>query len=225
MGEAREAAFHIEDVLDEYILYVAQHRHQHGFVAFLHKIGCLLKKLKPHRDIAIKIQDIKTPVSKIKERKERYSINSSEQGSCGGATTATWHDPQVGSLFIEEGEVVDIESTRDELVSWLLGGATRRSVISVVGMGGIGKTTLAKKVYENDSVKGNFDCRVWITVSQSYNIQKILMAMTKQVHQAKKIGSRKIDMMDEITLIRQLRQYFEQKKYVVVFDDVWKLQF
>jgi disease resistance protein RPM1 len=223
--QVREAAFHIEDVLDEYILHVAQHRHEDGFVAFLHKIGCLLKKLKPNHDIAIKIQDIKTSVRKIKERRERYSINSLEQGSCGGATNATWHDPRVGSLFIEEGEVVGIESTRDELVSWLLGGATRRSMISVVGMGRIGKTTLAKKVYKNDSVKGNFDCRVWITVSQSYNIKKILMAMTKQIHQAKKLAPGEIDMMEEITLISQLRQYFEQKKYVVVFDDVWKLQF
>jgi len=130
---------------------------------------------------------------------------------------AAWHDPRVGSLFIEEGEVVGIESTRDELVSWLVGRTTRRSVISVVGMGGIGKTTLAKKVYENDSVKGHFDCRVWITVSQSYNMQKILMAMTKQIQQAKKFAPGEIDMMDEITLISKLRQYFQQKKYVVVF--------
>ncbi|KAE8056464.1 hypothetical protein FH972_013236 [Carpinus fangiana] len=41
--QVRESAFHIEDVLDEYILRVAQHRQRHGFVAFLHKIGCLLK--------------------------------------------------------------------------------------------------------------------------------------------------------------------------------------
>jgi disease resistance protein RPM1 len=65
---------------------------------------------------------------------------------------------------------VGIESTRDELVSWLMGGACKRSVISVVGMGGIGKTTLTKKVYENESVKGHFDCHVSITVSQSYNM-------------------------------------------------------
>jgi disease resistance protein RPM1 len=72
--QVREAAFHIEDVIDEYILHVAQHRHQHGFVAFLHKIGCLLKQLKPHHNIAIKIQDIKTSVRKINERSERCSI-------------------------------------------------------------------------------------------------------------------------------------------------------
>jgi disease resistance protein RPM1 len=128
--QVREATFHIEDVLDEYILHVAQHSHQHGFfVAFLHKIGCLLKKLKPHHDIAIKIKDIKTTIRKIKERKERYSINSLEQRSCGGATNATWHDPRMGSLFIEEGEVVGIESTRGELVSWLLGNIHPKYII------------------------------------------------------------------------------------------------
>ena len=163
--QVREAAYHIEDVIDEYILHIAQHRHEKGFVAFLHKIGSLLKNLKPHHEIAAKIQDIKILVRDIKERSERYGFNSSEQGSRTSATDATWHDPRVGSLFIEDGEVVGIESTRDELISWLVGGPSRRSVISVVGMGGIGKTTLAKKVYENDSVKGHFDCRVWITVS------------------------------------------------------------
>jgi disease resistance protein RPM1 len=47
----------------------------------------------------------------------------------------------------------------------MVGGASKRFVISMVGMGGIGKTTLANKVYEDELVKGHFDCRVWITVS------------------------------------------------------------
>jgi disease resistance protein RPM1 len=223
--QVREAAYHIEDVIDEYVLHIAQQRHEEGFAAFLHKIGSLLKKLKPNHEIATKIQDIKILVREIKERSERYRFNSSEQSSRSGATNVTWHDPRVGSLFIEDDEVVGIESTRDEFISWLVGRASRRSVISVVGMGGIGKTTLAKKVYENDSVKGHFDCRVWITVSQSYNMQKILMTMTKQVYQAKERAQGEIYLMEETMLISQLREYLHQKKYVVVLDDVWKTEF
>jgi disease resistance protein RPM1 len=124
-----------------------------------------LKKLKPRHGITTKIQDIKISVREIRERSERYGFSSLEQGSSSNAINVTWHDPQVGSLFIEKDEVVGIESTRDELVSWLVGGASKRSMISVVGMGGIGKTTLTKKVYKNESVNGHFDCRIWIIVS------------------------------------------------------------
>ncbi|XP_059440264.1 disease resistance protein RPM1-like [Corylus avellana] len=223
--QVREAAYHIEDVIDEYVLQVAQHRHQQSLIGFLHKIGHILTKLKPRHDIATKIHDIKISIREIKERSERYGFRFVEQGSSSIESNVTWHDPRVGSLFIEEVEVVGIESTRDEFVSWLVGEASKRSVMSVVGMGGIGKTTLAKKVYENELVKGHFDCHVWITVSQSYNVQKILMSMMKQVYHENEMTPWKIDMIDEITLISQLRKYLQQKRYVVVFDDVWKTEF
>jgi len=223
--QVREIAYHIEDVIDEHVLHEAQRLHQQSFIAFLHKIGHLLKKIKPHHDIATKIQDIKISVREIKERRERYGFSSSDRGSSSRATNVTWHDPRVGSLFIEEDEVVGIESTRDELISWLVGGVSKRSVISVVGMGGIGKTTLTKKVYENESVKEHFDCSVWITVSQSYNVSKILMSMIKQIYQAKETVPEQVDMTDQITLISQLRKCLQQKRYVVVFDDVWKTEF
>ncbi|KAG6696246.1 hypothetical protein I3842_09G138500 [Carya illinoinensis] len=225
--QVREVAFHIEDVIDEYILHVAQHRHQHSFASFLHKIGRVLTKLKPCHEIATKIRHIKISIREIRERSERYGFTSTQQGSGSGTTNAvTWHDSRVGSLFTEEGEVVGIESTRNELVSWLIRGEVRRLVISMVGMGGIGKTTLAKKLYETESVEAHFDCRVWITVSQSYNLQKILKAMTKQIYQAKETTvPMELNKMDEITLISQLRHYLLQKSYVVVFDDVWNTEF
>jgi disease resistance protein RPM1 len=51
------------------------------------------------------------------------------------------------------------------------------------------------------------------------------LAMTKQIYQAKEIAPGQIDMTNEITLISQLRKCLQQKRYVVVFDDVWKTEF
>ena len=207
MKQVREVAYHIEYVIDEYVLHVAKRRHQQSFSTFLYEISCSLKKLKPCHGIATKIQDIKILVREIKERSERFGFRSPEQGSSSSARNVTWHDPQVGSLFVEEDEVVGIESTKDKLISWLVGGVSKRSMISVVGMGGVGMTTLAKIVYKNELVKGHFDCYVWITVSQSYNIQKLLMSMTKQVYSDQEMAPGQIDMTNEITLISLLRKY------------------
>jgi disease resistance protein RPM1 len=204
--QVREVAYHIEDIIDEYVLHMAQHCHQQSLIGFLHKIGHIFKKLKPRHDTATKIHDIKISICEIKERSERYGFRFVEQGSSSNESNVTWHGPRVGSLFTKEDEVVGIEYTRDELVSWLVEEAFKRFVISIVGMGGIGKTTLATKVYENELVERHFDYRVWITVSQSYNVQKILMSMIKKVYCENEMAPRLIHMIDDITLISQLRK-------------------
>ncbi|XP_059454970.1 disease resistance protein RPM1-like [Corylus avellana] len=82
-------------------------------------------------------------------------------------------------------------------------------------MGEIDKTTLVRKVYENESVKRHFDYHVWITVSLSYNVQKILMSMANQIYHEEIIVLGQIDMTDEITLISQLKKCLQQKRIII----------
>ncbi|KAB2598563.1 disease resistance protein RPM1-like [Pyrus ussuriensis x Pyrus communis] len=228
--QVREAAFYIEDVIDEYLLRVTRHHQDCGFVRFVHKVIWFLKKMKPQDEIASKIQGMRALVSEIKARHERYGLSSiDQQGQSSGEIVDSWHDPRVASLFIEEAEVVGVESARDELISWLVGKASRgeyREVISVVGMGGLGKTTLAKKVYDNQKVIEHFDCHAWITVSQTYKVEDLLRQMVMQFYKARKEYTPEgIDTMEKESLIRKSRELLQQKRYVVVFDDVWKVDF
>ena len=102
----------------------------------------------------------------LREMAVRYRFDTIEQGELSnGAIHDTWHDPRVASLFIEEVEVVGIEYHRDKLINWLVERPSSHTVISVVGIGGVGKTTLVKKVCDNENVVEHFDCSVWITVS------------------------------------------------------------
>ncbi|MCI16343.1 NBS-containing resistance-like protein, partial [Trifolium medium] len=171
--QVREVAFRIEDIIDDYLIQVGQKSPDSGCVALV----CKIKTMIPRRRIVSEIQDIKSSVREIKERSERYGFQRSlEQGSSNsrGSWNAKWHDPRVAALYIEEGEVVGYEIQRERLIDWLIKGRDERTVVSVVGMGGQGKTTLAKKVFDSKNVIGHFDCRVWITVSQSYNVEGLL---------------------------------------------------
>ena len=222
--QVREEAYHIEDVIDKYILlFVKQGLRQRQQFYFLKKIFHITTNLKAQHVIAFEIQGIKKILDDIKKSVERYGFNAIEQStSSNDAINDTWHDPRMASLFIEEVEVVGIKSHRDKLINWLIEGPSNRMVFSVVGLGGLGKTTLVKKVYDNDKVAPHFDCRAWITVSQSYKMEELLRDTIKQFYKARKgFAPREIDIMKVPSLIEELRTYLREQRYLVIFDDIW----
>ncbi|KAK7322560.1 hypothetical protein VNO77_25946 [Canavalia gladiata] len=226
--QLRELSFRIEDVIDEYIMDVAHHHHPRC-ISTLHNIAHQIKTLMPRHRVAAQIQEIKLSISEVKERSERYNFESSlEQGSTNlqRIKDVKWRNPHLASLFIEEDEVIGFENQRDQVVGWLVNGARDRSVVSVVGMGGLGKTTLAKKVFDNQQVKVHFDCHAFVIVSQSYTLEALLIDMMKQFSkETKEPLPQGINTTDKMSLITIVRHYLQHKRYVIFFDDVWNVDF
>ncbi|XP_024018744.1 disease resistance protein RPM1 [Morus notabilis] len=222
----REKAFQLEDVIDEYTYLMAQQQrpHKHRFIGFLRKSAFLVVKLKPRHDIASKIQKIKRRIRDINVNSATYGFNATLEGSTTTARSNTWYDPRQDSCFLEETEVVGVQSTRDELIAMVENESPQRKVISLVGMGGLGKTTLAHQVYIR--VKGGFDCHAWIEVSQTYNKVELLQNLLRKFYEAREEPvPERIDVMDQITLTTKIRDYLRGKRYFVVFDDVWNSTF
>ncbi|MCD7472534.1 hypothetical protein HAX54_013792 [Datura stramonium] len=86
-------------------------------------------------------------------------------------------------------------------------------VISIVGMAGLGKTSLACKVYNNCSITIHFDVRVWCTVSQTYNKRNLLLGILRQI-----MGDKSDNVDDPV--VTCCGKHLMGRRYLVVLDDM-----
>ncbi|XP_074374324.1 putative late blight resistance protein homolog R1A-10 [Apium graveolens] len=111
--------------------------------------------------------------------------------------------------------VVGFDDDARTLVEKLMGGKKQLQIISVVGMAGLGKTTLVKKVFDEPSIVYHFHVRAWTTVTQEPNKSDVLSGILKSGFDA---GNENCSDMD---LSVTLRQRLSGQRYLVVMDDIW----
>ncbi|ONH89676.1 hypothetical protein PRUPE_8G008900 [Prunus persica] len=217
VASVRDLAYDVEDIIDEFM---------GRFASCLHKAIHIPKKLWYRRQIGKKLQKITKTIKDITERNQRYDIDPLEGTS--SDDIKKWVKNQAeSSLFIKEDELVGIEDKKQILMGWLMNGEQQQAVISVVGMGGSGKTTLVAKTFPSESVKRHFSCYAWITASQSYVIEDLFRSLIKEVHQATKEevpAAADLNSMSYRELLHILVTYLESRRYLVVLDDVWDIK-
>ncbi|XVF52077.1 hypothetical protein PTKIN_Ptkin04bG0235900 [Pterospermum kingtungense] len=222
--QIRDVAHDMEDILDEYMLLLPHNHGDQGVSAFLHKMSCCVRNMKARCRVASNIHGINSRIRGIREgyRRLRQKFCPDEGSSSNGVGNA-WQDGRGDALLLDETDVVGIDESKKKLVKWLVDGGDGRKVISLSGMGGLGKTTLAKQVYEDAEVKKHFPVHAWITVSQS-KLEVLLKDMVQQLSRVISIPVPEgVDSMSSYQLKTIIKTWLRKRRYLIILDDVWRV--
>ncbi|EEC78864.1 hypothetical protein OsI_19218 [Oryza sativa Indica Group] len=177
-NQIRELSYDIEDCIDDFIHQMdggSSRVHKGFFQKSIHK----LRTLGARNEIADQILKLKARVDDASERQKRYNFN----GTISSSIDVVPLDPRLPALFAEADALVGSDEPAEELINWLTKGGekleSRLSVVSVVGLGGLGKTTLARQVY--NKIGGQFDCQAFVSISQKPDMRKIFQKMLNDI--------------------------------------------
>ncbi|WCJ32738.1 Disease resistance protein RPM1 [Euphorbia peplus] len=214
VANVTDLMYDVDDIIDQFMYHTMKRQASHKVSR---SIG-FAKILWEKHQTASRLQTIKAMIRTIPERNQRYGVDR----IVGSSSSCSSYNRMVhgeSSLFIEDDELVGIEDERELLVGLLTNGEQRRGTISVVGMGGSGKTTLVAKAYSCQNSKHHFDCYAWLTVSGNYVIEDLFRSLIKEFYKENvPVG---LSSMNYRQLVEMLVDYLESKSYLVVLDDVW----
>ncbi|XP_051182634.1 disease resistance protein RGA5-like [Lolium perenne] len=204
--QVREMSYDIEDCIDDFMHDLEV---KGATTGFLKKTAERFKKLKVRYQIANKINGIEARVLQVHERRIRYKLDEYNP------TTSIVHiDPRALAIFVDAAGLVGIDTPRDELVVLLMDQGQELKVASIVGFGGLGKTTLANEVCRE--IKGKFTCHAFVSVSLKPDIPRLLQNLLLKFTRQQSSQSSSLD-----DVITNIREYLLNERYFIVIDDLW----
>ncbi|XP_029128918.1 putative disease resistance protein RGA1 [Cajanus cajan] len=199
-----DAAYVLDDILDE---------------CSIHSKSSCLSRVHPkdilfRRDVGKRMKDITQRFHDIHEERSMFQLSTGVTDKQ-GEDVDQWRQT---SSVITEPIIYGRDQDREQIVEFLLGHASNSqdlSIYTIVGMGGLGKTTLAKQVFNDARVSKHFDLTIWVCVSNNFNMKTILQAIIEYT------TGQNPNLNTLEAMRKKVQEVLQSKRYLLVLDDVW----
>ncbi|XP_039162398.1 putative disease resistance RPP13-like protein 1 [Eucalyptus grandis] len=214
LDNVRDLAYDLEDLLDEFEIEAAQAKSEAESST---SRGQLKRKFpffsRPHSLTSeTKLLEIADRFEEIIKRKSLLSLRKNV------VDRSQYTDERLPSTSLSETQFSG-EKEEEQILELLTGeaenGNTTLSIVPIVGMGGIGKTALAQRLYNDAKVSSYFEKRAWVCVSDVFNVLDITKTILRSITEVSDEGE------DLNRLQVKLKDSLSGKKFLVVLDDVW----
>ncbi|KAF3436957.1 hypothetical protein FNV43_RR19710 [Rhamnella rubrinervis] len=215
LDELKEAIFDAEDLVDQINTEVLRHKLEGKYGSSSSQV---LKRFRNtfsdcafNKNVDKKMEEIVRKLSLSLRQKETLGLKEGVQYRPSGSLPST--------SLVEASGVYGRNSEKEAIIKLLLvkndSTENNMSVIPIVGMGGIGKTTLARLIFNDERVKKCFASKVWVSVSYEFDVLK----MTKEILEI--ITGETFTSQDLNLHQLKLEKALKGKKFLLVLDDVW----
>ncbi|KAA8548836.1 hypothetical protein F0562_000520 [Nyssa sinensis] len=215
--DTRDFAYHVEDILEISIFKIASSRRRRsgGTRNILLKFASILNEGIAVHKLRSEIETIINNISNISSTSQMLGIVS--KSGEGSSSVSSEEQPQSRQSY---SQVVDEDfAGSDEdmkiLVKMLVNENENCRVVSICGGDGIGKTTLAQKVYNHIDVQRHFDCFAWVCISEQWKRRDILLEILIKLERKQIVNVKREKLKNGLIRIQQ------EKKCLVVLDDIW----
>lgn len=219
IDELKDAVYDADDLLDE-LTAMAEQQQQHlleggkvprkvrRLFSRIGKLGVAYKMSQQVKKIRKEFDNIADNASKFSFKVDYEPIKNRREETCS---------------YIHETQVIGREKEIEDIINMLLADPDDLvergiSILSIVGMGGIGKTTLAQRVYHDQRVINEFPLRLWVCVSDHDQNRLLLQPLLAKILES--VTGQKHDGSVEL-LQTKLRDQLRGQRYLLVLDDVW----
>ncbi|KAL8466257.1 hypothetical protein ACS0TY_035389 [Phlomoides rotata] len=205
-----DAAYAAEDAIESHIMDQI-HGGQRIFIFFKKKKR--ISSVDFYQGLQRVLEDMDSLNKEVIEIKERMVVQHQlhRSSSISGGTLRS-------SSTGKNTTMVGFDDVLLEIMDKLTRGELDRHIIPIVGMGGIGKTTLARNLYAKPLIIEHFDICAWATISQEYDTREILSDILSQFKKEGRGGS------TENELGEMLYKHLWGRRYLIVMDDMWSIE-